>query len=191
MIILNFYRRARWHTTGIQVGFYYRAMPPIPVQFECSERQEVLFRQGRRGTGARRPSALASTSADFVSIIGPSGCGQDHDLQYHRRPDRTRFRLHALSQRRDRKPARPRRLHDAEGIFCFLGVPCSATCCSGLGEHAASIAMRPEGKSPPIPQGLRPRRLRECLSENIVRRDAPARGVDPHPHYGPRHPVAR
>ena len=89
----------------------------------------------------------------------------------------------------DRKPARPRRLHDAEGPAVSLAHR-ARQCAAGSGDPRRR-PRRGRRQGAGISQGFWPRRLRERLSEDAVRRHAPARGADPHPDHGPRHPAAR
>ncbi len=172
-----------WHTSCVA---WADAAFSDPAQ--RSKRPQVLPRQSGRSPRARRP-LLRHQRARFRQHHRPQRLRQDHDLQHHRRPDRARFRLDALSRRGDRKPARPRRLHDAEGP----AVP--------LAHRARQRAARPRDprrrprrgrrQGPRIPQRFWSCRLRKRLSENTVGRHAPARGADPHADHGSRHPAAR
>ena len=153
-----------------------------------AQNREVVHRQKRAGARPRR-AEIRYPRARFRQHHRPERLRQEHDLQYRRRADRARRRRARLSRRTDRQPPRPRRLHDAEGSAVPLA--------HGAAERAARTGdarrrpRRVDRARAGASRLVRPVGIRERLSEDFVRRHAPARRADPHSDHGPRHSAAR
>ena len=152
------------------------------------QRPQVLPQQSRRSARARR-SLLRHQRPRFRQHHRPERLRQDHDLQHHRGPRRTRFRHPGPPRRGDRKPARPRRLHDAEGPAVSLAHRARQRAAGPRDPRRRPHHGERQGTG--VSEKLWSCRFRERLSQDAVRRHAAAGRADPHADHGSRHPFAR
>jgi NitT/TauT family transport system ATP-binding protein len=133
--------------------------------------------------------SFAINERDFVSIIGPSGCGKTtifNIIAGLLEPDSGS--LHYRGEEIESLRGRVGYMMQKDLLFPWRTVLGNVL----LGLETRGVdRVEAEGKAARIPQGIWSRRLRERLSENPVRRHAPARRPDPHTHHGSRHPAAR